>query len=218
MTFSYTSYDEDIFLKNIIKTYLQDGTEHCWLWKGGKNTNGYGYFANSSNTMFAHRFSVQYYGTTINDGLVVNHICEVRCCVNPKHLNIITQKENLRLRGIDQQPDSDIIIDLPKLKTKYEQCVERITECFCGLPKDAVKEMVEIKLKQTDYLDKNLDPEEKIKGVWKRKYFWILDEILKQYGYSYEDIFNKERDKEYYQKTKQKRNIKQSMRWNNGPT
>ena len=70
----------------------------CWLWTGRCNNNGYGFFfKNSENrVMLAHRFSYETFIGTIPPGLHVLHKCDVSSCVNPNHLSIGSQSENIQ--------------------------------------------------------------------------------------------------------------------------
>ena len=69
----------------------------CWLWVGCKNKNGYGLFKNDNNkTITAHRTSYEHWNGVIPKGLVMDHLCRVRHCVNPDHLEAVTQRENCR--------------------------------------------------------------------------------------------------------------------------
>lgn len=74
-------------------------TTDCWIWLGGKNIWGYGQFWNGSKTIQAHRFSYQLWCGVITNKQHLDHICRNRKCVNPNHLEIVTQKENI-MRGI----------------------------------------------------------------------------------------------------------------------
>lgn len=66
----------------------------CWNWTGGTNKGGYGLY-----TLGAHRFS---YLTTVGpipEGLHLDHLCRNVLCVNPEHLEPITQAENNKRQG-----------------------------------------------------------------------------------------------------------------------
>lgn len=71
----------------------------CWLWAGALDKDGYGLMRVTKNgTLRSHRVFYQHYIGPIADGLVIDHLCRVRCCVNPSHLEPVTSIENL-LRG-----------------------------------------------------------------------------------------------------------------------
>lgn len=74
-------------------------TDSCWLWNGGKRRGyGYVYIAGSRRTTAAHRAVYTLLVGPIPHGLQLDHLCRVRHCVNPDHLEPVTQQENL-LRG-----------------------------------------------------------------------------------------------------------------------
>lgn len=70
----------------------------CWDWTSYKYWNGYGMFWDGKKQVRAHRWSHEHFVGPIPDGLVIDHLCRNRLCVNPKHLEPVTQRENL-LRG-----------------------------------------------------------------------------------------------------------------------
>lgn len=73
----------------------------CWLWTGASR-NGYGSFHDGIRNVAAHRYSYTLAQGEVPEGLVLDHLCRVRCCVNPKHLEPVTLAENTR-RGVNWQ-------------------------------------------------------------------------------------------------------------------
>ena len=66
----------------------------CWLWSGGGNR--YGAFWASGRFISAHRFAFQAQKGPVPEGLQLDHLCRVTCCVNPDHLEAVTCQENSR--------------------------------------------------------------------------------------------------------------------------
>ena len=71
-------------------------TESCWLWTGPTD-EGYGrFFTQRERGGRAHRWSYEHHVGPIPDGLQIDHLCRVRRCVRPDHLEAVTQTENVR--------------------------------------------------------------------------------------------------------------------------
>jgi len=68
----------------------------CWIWTGTSIYSGYGRIKFNSRNILAHRFVYEYLVDEIPKGLTLDHLCRNRICVNPDHLETITQKENRR--------------------------------------------------------------------------------------------------------------------------
>lgn len=70
----------------------------CWLWQAHINKGGYGDFMHPDTQRMcrAHRYSYEVAMGPIPDGLVIDHLCRVRHCVNPAHLEPVTSEENIR--------------------------------------------------------------------------------------------------------------------------
>lgn len=72
----------------------------CWIWQGGHSGNGYGLWRPRRGvTYLAHRFSYETLRGEMSGDLVLDHLCRVRDCVNPDHLDPVTNRENV-LRGV----------------------------------------------------------------------------------------------------------------------
>lgn len=73
-------------------------TDTCWLWQAGRNADGYGTIYADGRTRAAHRVSYEIHVGPIPEGMTLDHLCRVRHCVNPAHLEPVTNRENI-LRG-----------------------------------------------------------------------------------------------------------------------
>lgn len=73
-------------------------TDTCWLWTGHLASDGYGQIYNGKSSVYVHRLSLSFIGKTIPKGMEVDHLCRVKNCLNPEHLEVVTRKENI-LRG-----------------------------------------------------------------------------------------------------------------------
>jgi len=71
----------------------------CWLWLGAPDVGGYGRFWVNGRSEQAHRVSYRLFFGEIPKGLQLDHLCRVRGCVNPSHLEPVTLGENIR-RGV----------------------------------------------------------------------------------------------------------------------
>lgn len=75
-----------------------DRSGDCWLWTAGRTPEGYGKFWLGGKTVLAHRVAYTLEHGPIPDRLHLDHLCRVRHCVNPAHMEPVTHRENV-LRG-----------------------------------------------------------------------------------------------------------------------
>lgn len=80
--------------------YEVDPETGCWLWTASIRPNGYAQFRYSKGKNgYGHRFAYEHFVGPIDDGLTIDHLCRNRACVNPDHLEPVTQQKNV-LRGM----------------------------------------------------------------------------------------------------------------------
>ncbi|MFF8534104.1 HNH endonuclease signature motif containing protein [Streptomyces sp. NPDC015532] len=77
---------------------IRDAEGGCWEWTGHVKPNGYGQVRINRRPLHAHRVAYEALRGSIPDGLVIDHLCRNRRCVNPDHLEPVTHRTNI-LRG-----------------------------------------------------------------------------------------------------------------------
>lgn len=66
----------------------------CWLWMAAKDGKGYGQIRVNDRAVLAHIFSYEMARGPVPDGKELDHLCCVKLCVNPAHLEPVTHREN----------------------------------------------------------------------------------------------------------------------------
>lgn len=84
-------------------------TTECWEWLASKSSRGYGWFYINRRGYQAHRISYLLFYGYIDNNLVIDHLCRNHSCVNPKHLEAVTQKENTQRGLTGYHPNSGIV-------------------------------------------------------------------------------------------------------------
>lgn len=88
-----------ILPERIASKIARDPESDCWEWTAGRNNYGYGSVSMNSKSTLAHRVVYELLVGPIPQGLQIDHLCRNRGCVNPDHLEPVTQWENMQ-RGL----------------------------------------------------------------------------------------------------------------------
>lgn len=80
-------------LLRLMESY-RTGSSGCWLWTAGTTSGGYGHFHWRGVYHQAHRFMYGVLVAIVPDDLSMDHLCRVRACVNPAHLEPVTAAVN----------------------------------------------------------------------------------------------------------------------------
>ena len=82
-------------MKNRFEEKFLVALDGCWLWTASVDKDGYRKFGvGRSNWKLAHRISYTIYNGEIKAGMVIDHLCRQRSCVNPHHLEQVSIAEN----------------------------------------------------------------------------------------------------------------------------
>ena len=82
--------------EKLMENYMPIPESGCWIWTACVDERGYGYVRSNGRMMRTHRASWLIHNGQIPKGLCVLHKCEVPSCINPNHLFLGTQQDNIK--------------------------------------------------------------------------------------------------------------------------
>lgn len=68
----------------------------CWIWVRAVSSSGYGSISVDGRIRNAHKVAYEEFVGSVPDGKVLDHLCRVTRCINPEHLQAVTQSTNVR--------------------------------------------------------------------------------------------------------------------------
>lgn len=150
-TVSTLDYEKHGYIKNVPRLYTTghkprihrrfeiDPETECWNWLLGKDSSGYGLTKivvdGVRRTIGAHRAVYQENKGPIPKGLELDHLCRNRKCVNPNHLEPVTDTENAR-RGDATKLTPELVREIRtqrELGVQYPILKKRYGMSFCAL-------------------------------------------------------------------------------------
>lgn len=81
--------------ENLENNVVPEPNTGCWLWLGGSSSTGYGNFHINGKQTRAHKAYYEHFKDAVPEGLCVLHKCDTPSCVNPEHLFIGTNRDNI---------------------------------------------------------------------------------------------------------------------------
>lgn len=81
-------------IRTRLERHISRDESGCWIWTGAVQSSGYSCIGIEGRVLLAHRVSYEAHRGPISEGLTIDHLCRVKRCVNPDHMEPVTAREN----------------------------------------------------------------------------------------------------------------------------
>ncbi len=118
--------------RKYVEGYVEEDRGHqtlCWVWHGQVRKDGYGVSFQGGGPRLAHRVYYEDVRGSIPAGLQLDHLCRVRSCVRPDHLEPVTQKVNSR-RGLGTKLSDEQVLEIRAAYTGERGQQTRLAEQY----------------------------------------------------------------------------------------
>ncbi len=128
--------------KSVVEYVVEDRgyATPCWIWQRGFSDTGYGTPPANTRQPNAHRCFYERYIGPIPEGLELDHLCRVRACVNPKHLEPVTHAENVR-RGAGCKLSRAVVVEIKRLY-RTEPCLQSDLARMFGVDRTVISRVL----------------------------------------------------------------------------
>jgi hypothetical protein len=94
-------------IERFLEKFEVDSNTGCWLWTASKNYDGYSQLKWNGKAVAAHIFSYTHYKGSIPEEMEIDHLCQVRHCVNPDNLEAVPHLVNMKRGDLFKTPKAN---------------------------------------------------------------------------------------------------------------